>query len=105
MFFVSLLKTHINPNTLQKGQAMMRKPLACPECGRTEPDEPVMAELHAGVTMYPLTELDPLNCPGCWDAVKHSNYGLPHVNGKPIPRPAEKQGPAPAARERAESTP
>jgi hypothetical protein len=71
---------------------MMRLPLACPECGRTEPEEPVMAELRAGVTMYPLSELDPLNCPGCWDA-------------KPVPRPAEKQDPAPAARGRAESTP
>jgi hypothetical protein len=103
--FVSLLKTHINPNTIQKGQAMMRLPLACPECGRTEPEKPVVAELCAGATMYPLSELDPLNCPGCWDAVKHSDYGLPHVNGKPVLRPAEKQGPVPAAQGRPESTP
>lgn len=64
-----------------------------------------MTELPAGVTPYPLSQLDPLNCPGCWKAVKHSDYGLPHVNGKRVPRPAERQGPIAAAQGRAASTP
>jgi hypothetical protein len=29
---------------------MMRKPLSCPECGRTETDEPVGSMLTAGLS-------------------------------------------------------
>jgi hypothetical protein len=72
---------------------MMRLPLACPKCGSTEPTEPVKADVYVAGTVYPLTVLDPVNRPCCWDTVKNSEYALPHVNGEPIPRPTGKQGP------------
>lgn len=70
---------------------MMRKPLACRKCGRTETDQPT------GVTVSPAGNavlfggLDPYNCSGCWDTIRSSECALPHVNGKPIPRPALQQ--------------
>jgi hypothetical protein len=66
---------------------MMRKPLSCPECGRTETDEPVGGMLTAGLSGALIGGLDPHHCGGCWDVVNASDCALPHVDNKPIPRP------------------
>jgi len=65
---------------------MMRKPLSCPACGRTETDEPV-AMLTAGLSGALIGGLDPYHCGGCWDVVNASDCALPHVDNKPILRP------------------
>jgi hypothetical protein len=70
---------------------MMQLPLACPECGRTETDQPVGVAVTSGVTVLLIGGLDPHNCPGCWDTISTSECGLPRVNGEPIPRPTTAQ--------------
>lgn len=58
---------------------MMRLPLACPKCGRTETDEPVGVSLTAGLQATHFRGLDPYHCAGCWDVVTGSACALPQA--------------------------
>ncbi len=70
---------------------MMRKPLACPKCGKTEGPQPDGVAFTSGAIIPIIGGLDPHNCPGCWDTIRASPFALPHVDRKPIPRPTREQ--------------